>query len=242
MDKIIPNHIAIVMDGNGRWAKRRGKPRIDGHQAGINSVKSTIKACVTQGVKVLSLFAFSSENWARPEQEVQFLMQLFIESLDKEVQQLHQRGIRLKFCGEQGQLSKTLQQKMQACEELTCHNEQLLLNIVINYGGKWDITQAVKQIAQDVQQRKLAIDAIDEELITSYLSTYPLPEPDLFIRTSGEQRISNFFLWQLAYSELYFSPVMWPDFDEEHFNLALAFFANRERRYGTVFEDEITNV
>lgn len=222
------------MDGNGRWAQARGLERIEGHKAGLDSVKRAIQACLEQGVQILSLFAFSSENWNRPQQEVQFLMSLFVQALDKEMEQLHQRGIQLQFCGDLTQLSTQLRQKINHCQQLTVENRQLTLNIVVNYGGKWDIVQASKQIATAVKANKLAIDDIDEALFSQYLNTYPLCEPDLLIRTSGEQRISNFYLWQLAYCELYFCDVLWPDFTASHLEQALLHYANRERRFGAL--------
>lgn len=239
---LIPKHIAIVMDGNGRWASERGMPRIEGHKAGVESVKCAIKACIEQGVNVLSLFAFSSENWTRPQQEVSFLMQLFIEALDREIDQLHHRGIKLSFCGEKSQLSESLREKMAQCERLTQKNACLHLNIVVNYGGKWDITQAARRIAQAVSSNQITLEEINEDIVASHLSTHPLPEPDLLIRTSGEQRLSNFFLWQLAYAELYFCDCYWPEFTEEQLTLAIAYYAKRERRYGGVSNDEECNV
>jgi len=182
----------------------------------------------------LSLFAFSSENWSRPETEVTFLMQLFIEALGREIQELHQLGIKLKFTGDRSGLLTILQEQMQVAEELTANNQQLTLNIVVNYGGKWDLVEAVKRIAKRIETTELSIDAIDETLLSQSLSTADLPDPDLFIRTSGEQRISNFFLWQLAYTELYFADVHWPDFSADEFEKALASFSRRERRYGKI--------
>lgn len=220
------------MDGNGRWAELRGLARVEGHKAGTESVKATIKSCMEQGVKVLSLFAFSSENWSRPTEEVQFLMQLFVESLSNEIDELHQRRICLRFTGAKDNLSTELQQEMHRCSELTRNNERLILNIVVNYGGKWDIVQAARHLVTDAMANKITLDDIDETLFSSYLDSAPLPEPDLFIRTSGEQRISNFFLWQIAYSELYFCQEYWPDFNEASLEKAIAYYAKRERRYG----------
>ncbi len=219
------------MDGNGRWAQSRGLLRIKGHRAGADAVKSTIRCCLQHQIPILSLFAFSSENWSRPENEVAFLMQLFVEALEREVQGLHHHGISLRFTGDMSGLSQALQEQMQLAEELTKNNKQLILNIVVNYGGKWDLVQAVKKIAKKVDAG-LSVDAIDESLLSQSLSTFDLPDPDLFIRTGGEKRISNFFLWQLAYTELYFADVHWPDFSAEEFEKALASFSRRERRYG----------
>ncbi|KTD38880.1 undecaprenyl pyrophosphate synthase [Legionella nautarum] len=232
LNDILPQHIAIVMDGNGRWAQSRGLLRVEGHRAGVESVKSVIRCCLQSQIPVLSLFAFSSENWSRPENEVEFLMQLFIEALGHEVQELHQHGVRLCFTGDRAALSSALREQMSAAEKLTEVNNRLTLNIVVNYGGKWDLVQATKNLAQKVKAGELTIDEIDEALFAQSLSTSGLTDPDLFIRTSGEQRISNFFLWQLAYTELYFSNVHWPDFDVNEFQKALASFSRRERRYG----------
>ncbi|WP_115304981.1 MULTISPECIES: isoprenyl transferase [Legionella] len=232
MNDILPQHIAIVMDGNGRWAESRGLLRVEGHRAGVEAVKTVIRCCLESQIPILSLFAFSSENWSRPENEVEFLMQLFIEALNHEVQELHQHGIQLKFTGDRGALSAALCEQMHAAEKLTENNERLTLNIVVNYGGKWDIVQATKAIAKKVCAGELMLDAIDEMALAEELSTQGLQDPDLFIRTSGEQRISNFFLWQLAYTELYFTEVHWPDFNADEFQKALASFSRRERRYG----------
>lgn len=228
----IPKHVAIVMDGNGRWAAQRGLLRIEGHRAGVDSVKTIIRCCLHHGIAILSLFAFSSENWARPLNEVDFLMQLFLQALKKEVDELHQHGVSLRFTGCRQALSVSLQHEMEQAEQLTSMNNKLILNIVINYGGRWEIVDAVKSISAKVQAGVVSIDEIDDALFASHLDTHDLPDPDLFIRTSGEQRISNFFLWQLAYTELYFSTVHWPDFNEIEFEQALISFKQRERRFG----------
>lgn len=232
LNDLLPQHIAIVMDGNGRWAQSHGLLRVEGHRAGVEAVKTVIRCCLQAQIPILSLFAFSSENWSRPEKEVEFLMQLFIEALGQEVQELHQHGVRLRFTGDREALSPILQEQMQAAETLTLNNTRLVLNVVVNYGGKWDIVQAVKTIAKRVCAGELVPEAIDESIISQSLSTDGLPDPDLFIRTSGEQRVSNFFLWQLAYTELYFADVLWPDFTADEFKKALASFSQRERRYG----------
>ncbi|MFW2572076.1 polyprenyl diphosphate synthase [Legionella sp. 29fVS95] len=232
MNEILPQHVAIVMDGNGRWAQSRGLLRVEGHRAGVETVKTVIRCCLQTQIPILSLFAFSSENWSRPENEVEFLMQLFIEALGHEVQELHQHGVCLRFTGDREALSPTLCSQMLAAEELTANNKRLILNVVVNYGGKWDLVQAAKSIAKRVCAGELAIEAVNESALEQALSTHGLPDPDLFIRTSGEQRISNFFLWQLAYTELYFTDVHWPDFTAEAFQKALASFSSRERRYG----------
>lgn len=222
------------MDGNGRWAENKGLLRFEGHSAGVDSVKTVIQCCLKNNIPVLSLFAFSSENWARPETEVEFLMQLFLQSLKKEVEELHQHQVSLRFIGSRDALSAKLQAEMQQAEQLTAVNKRLILNIVVNYGGRWDIVHATKLIAAQVLNGHLELEAIDESLLGNHLSTHGLPEPDLFIRTSGEKRISNFFLWQLAYTELYFTEAHWPDFSAVEFELALSSFRQRERRYGKV--------
>lgn len=234
MDDLIPQHIAIVMDGNGRWAQNRGLPRVEGHRAGVSAVKAIIECCLSAKVPVVSLFAFSSENWARPENEVEFLMHLFAEALGHELNELHRYQVALRFTGDRQALSPALQEKMQLAEQLTEKNNRLILNIVVNYGGKWDIVQATQTIAKQVYAGELALTEINEHVLAQALNTHGLPDPDLFIRTSGEQRISNFFLWQLAYTELYFSEVLWPDFNEIEFNKALVNFSARERRYGKI--------
>ncbi len=230
--KQIPEHIAIIMDGNGRWAEKKGAIRYEGHRAGVESVKTIINCCLTHKVAVLSLFAFSSENWNRPQEEVEFLMSLFLQALGKQIDELVCNGIALRFTGSRAQLSDLLQQQMTTAEQLTANNRRLTVNVVINYGGRWDIVQAVKKIANSVVKGATNLDDIDESLFASLLSTATLPDPDLFIRTSGEKRISNYFLWQLAYTELYFTDVHWPDFTAYEFEKALLCFKQRERRYG----------
>lgn len=220
------------MDGNGRWAEQRGLPRSDGHQAGAEVVKHIVQACVEKKISVLSVWAFGRDNWARPPSEVDFLMKLLLSLLNAELEELHKSGVRLIFTGGREELTETLQQAIASAEAYTAANTKLTLNVVFNYGGKWDIVQAVKAIAQEAIDGKIQVQDIDEALFASYLNTNHLPDPDLFIRTSGEQRISNFFLWQLAYTELYFSNLCWPDFTVEEFNRAIHFFSNRERRFG----------
>ncbi|WP_454782851.1 isoprenyl transferase [Legionella sp. WA2022007384] len=234
MEQKIPQHVAIIMDGNGRWAESRGLPRIEGHKAGVESVKKMIRCCMTKAIPCLSLFAFSSENWSRPAEEVNFLMELFLESLRKELPELDQHGIHLRFTGDRSLLSPVLQKQMQEAELLTAKNEQLILNVVVNYGGKWDLVNAAKKITKEVLNGELKVDDINETSFARYLDTVGLPDPDLFIRTSGELRISNFFLWQLAYTELYFTEVHWPDFGEHELELALAAFNKRKRRFGQI--------
>ena len=234
LDYKLPKHIAIVMDGNGRWAEQRGLARLEGHKAGVESVKAIVRCCVEKKISCLSLFAFSSENWRRPVDEVNFLMELFINALKSELAELHQRGIQVHFTGDRSCLSPLLQQQMIESEDLTRANEGLILNIVVNYGGKWDLVSAAKKMAQEVLNGSLELASIDEAIFERFLDTYGLPEPDLFIRTSGELRISNFFLWQLAYTELYFTETHWPDFGEQELELALNSFSKRKRRFGQV--------
>ena len=229
------------MDGNGRWAESHGLERIEGHRVGVDAVKTIVKACLQKNIAVLSLFAFSSENWSRPTVEVDFLMQLFLQALAGEIQELHERGVRLRFIGNRHQLSSTLCTQMQTAEELTCNNSQLHLNVMMNYGGKWDILQAAKLLAKQVADGSVSLENINEDGFAKLLSTADVPDPDLFIRTSGEERISNFFLWQLAYTELYFSDVFWPDFTAEHFEAALTSFSQRKRRYGLTAKQSSEN-
>jgi undecaprenyl diphosphate synthase len=228
----IPQHVAIIMDGNGRWAEQRGLERSEGHRAGAEVVKHIVQACVEKNIPILSVWAFGRDNWARPASEVDFLMQLLLSVLNVELEEMHQMGVRLIFTGGRKELSEDLQQAIQSAEIYTARNTRLTLNVVFNYGGKWDILQAVKKVAQDVLDGTLTVQNIDEALFSSYLNTRDLPDPDLFIRTSGEQRISDFFLWQLSYTELYFSDLCWPEFTVEEFSNALHFFSERERRYG----------
>jgi len=228
----LPEHVAIIMDGNGRWAKQRFLPRLAGHKAGLEAARRIVKACVKKQIKVLSLFAFSSENWRRPAQEVNHLMDLFLTGLEQEVSMLHENNIQLRFIGDKTRFNEKLCQKIMEVENLTRHNSGMVLIIAADYGGQWDITQAVSKLAQEVEEGKLSSTNITPETINKHLSFADLPHPDLFIRTSGELRISNFMLWQLAYSELYFIHTLWPDFDEKAFEEALDQFACRERRFG----------
>lgn len=228
----LPQHIAIIMDGNGRWAKQRFMPRLAGHRAGMEAARQVVKDCVKRKIKVLSLFAFSSENWRRPVQEVSHLMDLFLTGLEREAQMLHQNNVQLRFIGDRTRLSEKLLKKIADVEALTKANDGLTLVIAVDYGGQWDITQAVRQLAGAVEKGEVRSHEITSDHIAARLSFADLPDPDLFIRTSGELRISNFMLWQLAYSELFFTDVLWPDFSENELDQALAQFAKRERRYG----------
>jgi undecaprenyl diphosphate synthase len=227
-----PHHIAIVMDGNGRWAQARHRPRVFGHRAGQKAVRATIEYALRRGIEALTLFAFSSENWQRPQDEVGALMELFLKALDREVDELHGYGVRIRFTGELSAFAPALRERMLAAMDKTQSNTKLALNIAVNYGGRWDIANAAKQAALAVQRGEIAPDALDEKSIARYFCLADLPPVDLFIRTGGEQRISNFLLWQAAYSELYFSDVLWPDFDAACLDHAIAEYARRERRYG----------
>lgn len=228
----VPRHVAIVMDGNGRWAVRRRLPRTAGHRAGIKSVRAVVEESVRQGVEALTLFAFSSENWRRPESEVNFLLELFVGVLRAEVKRLNENGVRLRIIGERRAFPEKLQQSIATAEKATKTNEAMLLQVAANYGGRWDITQAARRLAADARAGRIAPEDVDERLFSDRLSFPDLPDPDLFIRTGGEQRISNFLLWQSAYSELYFSELMWPDFDDSAYREALADFGHRQRRFG----------
>lgn len=230
----VPAHIAIVMDGNGRWAGARHLPRMAGHRSGVQTVHQVVSACAHWNIKALTLFAFSSENWGRPEQEVQSLMSLFYSTLINEAEKLHTNNIRLRIVGDYTALSTPIQQAMAHAQQLTANNTGLNLSIAVNYSGRWDITHATQRIAEKVQQGLLLPQDITPALMNEHLSLADLPEPDLFIRTSGELRISNFMLWQLAYTELYFTDKLWPDFDDATLHTAICTYAQRERRYGSV--------
>ena len=232
----LPRHVAIIIDGNGRWAQQRGKMRVFGHKAGVNAVRDAVSVASRLGLSALTLFAFSSENWRRPESEVSALMELFIHVLGGEVKKLHKSNIRLRITGERSRFSSRLQDKVAAAEALTANNTGLILNVAANYGGRWDITQAAAALAVEVQAGHLAPEQIDEDVLARHLSTHGLPDVDLLIRTGGDHRISNFVLWQAAYAELYFTPVLWPDFDAVVFSEAIASFASRERRFGCTGE------
>lgn len=227
-----PRHVAIIMDGNGRWAKQRGKLRIFGHQAGVKSVRRAVSFAVSQKLEALTLYAFSSENWSRPAQEVTALMELFVRALDSEVKSLHKHNVRLRIIGDVSRFSPWLQERIRRSETLTASNTGLTLNIAANYGGRWDIIQGVRKIAEQVQEGLLRPDLIDEAMLCDRVCLSDLSPVDLVIRTGGEHRISNFLLWQIAYAELYFTDVLWPDFDEQVFEGALNAFAQRERRFG----------
>jgi len=229
---VIPGHIAIVMDGNGRWAKKRNRPRSMGHQAGLKALRETIQHCVRLGVKTLTVFAFSSENWNRPEGEISRLMEIFLRALDKEVKELHENGVCVRFIGDLTAFKPAIQTRMSAAQALTIDNKRLIVNVALNYGGRWDITQAAKRMAEAVVEGNLKLEEVAEPQFASFLALADSPDPDLFIRTGGEMRISNFLLWQSAYTEFYFTSVLWPDFDGQLLEQAIVAFQSRERRYG----------
>jgi len=225
----MPRHVAIIMDGNGRWAKRQRLPRIAGHRRGVESVRDVVAACAERGVGYLTLFAFSSENWRRPAEEVTLLMQLFQAALSCEVEKLHRNGVRLKVVGETQRFGPKIRALIEQAERLTADNQRLTLTIAANYGGRWDILQAVSKL---IQHQSGKLESIEESMLAPYLAMSYAPEPDLFIRTGGEQRISNFLLWQLAYSEFYFTDTLWPDFDAAALDAAIVSYRGRERRFG----------
>ncbi len=232
----IPRHICIVMDGNGRWAKKRLMPRTYGHRKGVEITRKAIEYFAKAGVRHLTLFAFSSENWNRPQEEVDTLMNLFLQSLKKNSAELHEKNIRIRFIGDRKAFSQALQNQISESEQLTVKNQQMTLNVAANYGGQWDILNAVKAMAEKLASNDLSVDQVDQSVLESGLSLSDSPNPDLFIRTGGEQRISNFMLWQLAYAELYFTEVLWPDFSEQEMQYALDTYAQRQRRYGKTAE------
>ena len=228
----VPQHLAVIMDGNGRWAQQRLRPRIIGHRAGARAVNVCIDFCLERGIRALTLFAFSSENWGRPQEEVGALMKLFMGALDREVEELHRRGVRVRFIGERERFSATIRERMQSAETLTLANTSLDLVIAASYGGRQDIAQAARALAADVAAGTLRAEDIDEAAVAARMSLADLPPPDLFIRTGGDHRISNFLLWQLAYTELWFTDLLWPELDQATLQLALQDFAGRERRFG----------
>lgn len=232
----LPQHVAIVMDGNGRWAKRRGLPRIAGHKKGVESAKAIIQACINKKIPILTMWAFGIENWQRPETEVSFLMDLFLNTLKNEARSFNRNNIQLRVIGDKARLNSKLNAIISQTEEATSNNTGLKLNLAISYSGRWDIMQAMRKVGEQIQAGDLTAEEITGEIINANLCLAGLPEPDLFIRTSGELRISNFLLWQLAYTELYFTETMWPDFRDNEFDLALQEYTRRERRFGKVGE------
>jgi undecaprenyl diphosphate synthase len=235
----VPRHIAIIMDGNGRWARNRHLPRVAGHRKGADAVRATVRGCAERGVEFLTLFAFSSENWRRPAEEVSFLMDLFVTALEQEVAKLHENGIRFRVIGELGRFEPRIQTLIREAEALTAHNARLTLTVAANYGGRWDLMQAVQRM---LAERPETAQGFDEQDLAAYLAMNYAPEPDLFIRTGGEQRISNFLLWQLAYTELYFTNTLWPDFDAAALERAIQSYRQRERRFGRTSEQLVEDV
>jgi undecaprenyl diphosphate synthase len=232
----VPRHVAVIMDGNGRWARSRGLPRVAGHRKGLERARELIGAAGERGIRYVTLFVFSSENWRRPQQEVSFLLDLFLSALDREITKLHENKVRFRVIGDVAGLGAELAQRIAAAEEHTRANDGLGLTLAANYGGHWDITQACAVVARRAVAGEIDAARITPQTIERHLATRDLPEPDLFIRTGGEQRISNFLLWQLAYTELYFTSALWPDFDRSHFEQALAAYAGRQRRFGLTGE------
>lgn len=232
----LPRHIAIVMDGNGRWAKRRSLPRVAGHRVGAKNVSTIVRACIARNIEMLTLWAFSTENWQRPIDEVNFLMNLMTKVLRKEARELHANNVRVRIVGDKTVLPQQLRQAIMDVEELTAHNTSLKLIVAVNYSGRWDITQATQKIGEKIAANTLSVNAITEDVICANLALADFPDPDLLIRTSGEKRLSNFLLWQLSYSEIYFTDVLWPDFREEELDIALGDYAKRERRFGKISE------
>ena len=232
----VPRHIAVIMDGNGRWARQRHLPRVAGHRKGVEAVRGTVRACIERGVGYLTLFAFSSENWRRPEDEVSILMELFLRALEQEVAKLHENGIRFKVAGDLARFDVRIRELISAGESLTADNARLTLTIAANYGGRWDIAQAARRYFAAPAGVERSNREFRPEDLEPYLAMAYAPEPDLFIRTGGEQRISNFLLWQLAYTELYFTPTLWPDFDIAALDAAIDWYRQRERRYGRTSE------
>ncbi|WP_374471990.1 polyprenyl diphosphate synthase [Arenimonas sp.] len=228
----LPRHLAVIMDGNGRWAQRRNRPRTLGHRAGAKAVQVCVDFCLSRGIEALTLFAFSSENWNRPEEEVGALMKLFLRMLDSEVGELNRRGVRVAFIGDRAGFPEAIRERMALAEAQHPADQKLVLTIAAGYGGRWDITQACRSLAADVAAGRLAPGDITEALLDSRIGLAGLPTPDLFIRTGGDLRISNFLLWQLAYTELWFTETLWPDLSDEVLDAALAAFADRERRFG----------
>lgn len=228
----LPRHIAIILDGNGRWAARRQLPRVAGHRAGVDNLRALVERCATLGVEYLTVFAFSSENWRRPAAEVRLLMELFVRALEQEARRLIENGVRLKVVGDRRAFPEKLQQAIGRTEQLTRENRRMTLVVAANYGGRWDICEAARRLAEQVADGQLKPEEITPAQLEEHLAFGGMPEPDLFIRSGGEQRLSNFLLWQLAYTELYFTDCLWPDFNAAEFDLALASYAVRERRYG----------
>jgi undecaprenyl diphosphate synthase len=232
----VPKHIAIIMDGNGRWAKKQGEMRLFGHSVGVESVRGTLKAAQKMGVKYLTLYAFSTENWNRPKDEVDGLMKLLVQSIANEVDELNESGVRMLSIGDDSQLPLDAQEELKSAIDRTAHNDNINLVLALNYSSRWEITNAIKTIAEDAKTGKIDTNSIDDELISSYMTTKNIPDPELLIRTSGEYRISNFLLWQIAYTEFHFTDVLWPDFRDEDLFKAVLDYQTRERRFGMITE------
>ncbi len=234
----LPEHVAVIMDGNGRWARERGLPRVEGHRQGVHAVRDTTEACAELGISHLTLYTFSTENWKRPISEISALMKLLIQALKKEARTFHENNIRLNAIGATDQLPEKAQEELMSLMEETKANDRMTLTLALSYSGKWDLTRAMQSIASDVQSGQLDVEAIGQDLICERLSTHGMPDPDLLIRTGGEQRISNYMLWQMAYTELVFSPVYWPTFRRNHLFEAICDFQDRERRFGAVLTEQ----
>ncbi|MCG0277245.1 MAG: isoprenyl transferase [Thermanaeromonas sp.] len=232
--ELLPRHLAIIMDGNGRWAVKRGLPRVVGHRAGVETLREIVKACLEWGIEILTVYAFSTENWKRPREEVDTLMELLVEYLQKEADELHRQGVKIGAIGRLYELPEKAQRELMRAKELTARNRKLLLNLALNYGGRAELVDACCAVVRDVLRGKLRVEDIDERVLNSYLYTAGLPDPDLLIRTAGEMRFSNFLLWQSAYTELWVTPVLWPDFRREDLLAALHDYARRERRFGGI--------
>ncbi|MFM7683722.1 MAG: isoprenyl transferase [Bacteroidota bacterium] len=237
----IPKHVAVIMDGNGRWAKERGQNRLDGHAMGVDSVRATLKAARELGISYLTLYAFSTENWSRPKDEVDGLMDLLVQSITNEIDELNENGVRLLAIGDIDGLPEKCSHSLKQAIIETAKNDEISLILALNYSSKWEITKAIKSIASDIKSNLIDVDQISDELISSYLATKGIPDPELLIRTSGEHRLSNFLLWQIAYAEFYFTDVHWPDFGREQFIQAIINFQRRERRFGKVSEQIIAD-
>ena len=235
----IPRHIAIVMDGNGRWARAKNRPRFMGHKKGVDAVREIVKTCGNLNVESLSLFAFSSENWKRPEEEIKNLMGLFMLALDREARSMARNNVKLKIIGDLSAFSEKLQKKIKKVEEMTVHCTGLNLIVAANYGGRWDVVNAAKKIGAQIESGEKTADSITEDEISQCLTTSDFPDPDLFIRTGGEKRVSNFLIWQMAYAELYFTDILWPDFNKEYLTEAIQDYSSRQRRFGKTSEQVI---
>ncbi|MDH7478980.1 MAG: isoprenyl transferase [Syntrophomonadaceae bacterium] len=228
----LPQHVAIIMDGNGRWAHARGLPRTAGHRVGVQTLKETVNLCGEIGIPILTVYAFSTENWKRPAEEVEFLMQLLVEYIGRELDELHRQGVRVRILGETAELPEQVRREVQRAMETTAANTGLLLNVAVNYGGRRELLRAIRELCQQAREGRLRPEEITEDLVSGCLYTQGLPDPDLLIRPSGEMRLSNFLLWQVAYTEFWFNNVLWPDFRREHFYQAIAEYQRRNRRFG----------